>query len=174
MGESLVTPRSGVAIGELCIALGMVALAAVMVWQVFEIPVSPLYAKVGPTVMPFFAALGLGFLGLLLLASAVRGGWQTEEEREARPDWHALAWIIAGLILNVLLIGPAGFTLASVILYVCVARGFGSHNTPRDAGFGLTFALIAYFGFAKTLGINIGAGFVENWLESLLFGGVPS
>lgn len=168
------TPRGGLAVGELCIALGTIALAAVMVWQVFEIPVSPLYAKVGPTVMPFFAALGLGLLGVLLLVSAVRGGWQPEEERETQPDRRALAWIIAGLILNVLLIGPAGFTLASVILYVCVARGFGSRNPLRDAGIGLAFALIAYFGFAKTLGINIGAGLVENWLESLLFGGVPS
>ena len=30
------------------------------------------------------------------------------------------------------------------------------------------FALIAYFGFAKTLGINIGAGLVENAIEGVL------
>jgi len=173
-GDPVVAPRGGFAVGELCIALGAIILAAVMVWQVFEIPVSPLYAQVGPTVMPFFAALGLGALGVLLLLSAVRGGWQPEEEREARPDWQALAWIIAGLVLNVALIGPLGFTIASVILYVCVARGFGSRNPLRDAGIGLAFALIAYFGFAKTLGINIGAGLLENWLESIVFGVVPS
>lgn len=145
-----------------------------MLWQVYEIPVSPLYAQIGPTVMPMFTALGLGALGLLLLLSALRGGWQPEEEREAPPDWAALAWIIAGLVLNVVLIGPAGFTVASVILYVCVARGFGSRNPLRDAGIGLAFALIAYFGFAKTLGINIGAGLVENWLEAMFFGGASS
>ena len=77
-------------------------------------------------------------------------------------------------MLNVALIGPLGFTIASVILYVCVARGFGSRNPLRDAGIGLAFALIAYFGFAKTLGINIGAGLLENWLESIVFGVVPS
>jgi putative tricarboxylic transport membrane protein len=67
-----------------------------------------------------------------------------------------------------LLIGPAGFTVASVILFVCVARGFGSRAILRDALTGAAFALVAYFGFAKTLGINIGAGFVENALERLL------
>lgn len=174
MPDPVAAPRGGLAVGELCIALGTIALAAVMLWQVYQIPVSPLYAQIGPTVMPMFAALGLGVLGVLLLLSAVRGGWQPEEEREARPDWAALAWIIAGLVLNVVLIGPAGFTVASVILYVCVARGFGSRNPLRDAGIGLAFALIAYFGFAKTLGINIGAGLVENWLEAMFFGGASS
>ena len=33
---------------------------------------------------------------------------------------------------------------------------------------GAAFALIAYFGFAEALGINIGAGWVENGLDSLL------
>ena len=30
------------------------------------------------------------------------------------------------------------------------------------------FALIAYFGFARTLGINIGAGLIENAIEAVL------
>ena len=41
------------AVGETIIAGGVLVLAAVVLWQTFEIPVSPLYAKVGPTVMPF-------------------------------------------------------------------------------------------------------------------------
>jgi len=72
------------------------------------------------------------------------------------------------LVLNVLLIGPAGFTLASIVLFVCVARGFGSGNIVRDVSIATVFALIAYFGFAKTLGINIGAGFIEHAIETVL------
>jgi hypothetical protein len=71
------------------------------------------------------------------------------------PDRAALLWILAGLVLNVVLIGPAGFTIASTILFVCVARGFGSKAIVRDALIGAAFALVAYFGFATTLGINI-------------------
>jgi putative tricarboxylic transport membrane protein len=166
--------RSGLAVGEFCIALGALALAAVILWQTFEIPVSPLYAKVGPTVMPLFTAFGLGLLGALLMISALRGGWQTDEEKETTPDRTALFWVAAGLILNVLLISQTGFALASIVLFVCTARGFGSRAIVRDALIGLAFALVAYFGFAKTLGINIGAGIIENLLESIFFGKTPS
>ncbi len=156
------------ALGETVIAVGVLLVAAVIYWQTAAIPVSPIYAKVGPTVIPAITGIGLGLLGLVLLVSALRGGWQPQEENEIALDYTALAWIGAGLVLNVLLIGPAGFTIASVILFICVGRGFGSRAILRDALIGATFALLAYFGFAKTLGINIGAGFVENALESLL------
>ena len=156
------------AMGETIIAGGVLVLAAVVLWQTFEIPVSPLYAKVGPTMMPFITAAGLGFLGVLLLIEALRGGWQPDEEKEHAPDHAALAWVAGGLILNVLLISSLGFTISSVILFVCVARGFGSKAILRDAGIGAAFALIAYFGFAQTLGINIGSGLVEGLIERVL------
>ena len=137
-------------------------------WQTASIPVSPIYAKVGPTVVPIITALGLGLLGAVLLFEALRGGWQSEEERELGRRQAALFWITAGLILNVLLIVPAGFTLASIVMFVCVARGFGSKAIVRDAAIAAVFALVAYFGFARTLGINIGAGLIENAIESVL------
>jgi putative tricarboxylic transport membrane protein len=155
------------AVGETIIALAVLALAAIVYWQTAIIPVSPIYAKVGPTVVPAITALGLALLGALLLAAALRGGWQPEAERDLTIDHRALLWIAGGLILNVLLIGPAGFTLASIILFVCVARGFGSRATVRDAAIAAVFALAAYFGFAKTLGINIGGGLIENAIEGV-------
>jgi putative tricarboxylic transport membrane protein len=84
------------------------------------------------------------------------------------PDRTALLWVVAGLALNVLFITYGGFTIASIVLFICVARGFGSKAILRDAGIGAAFALIAYFGFAQTLGINIGAGLIENALNGLL------
>ncbi|HEY6996265.1 MAG TPA: tripartite tricarboxylate transporter TctB family protein [Xanthobacteraceae bacterium] len=157
-----------VAIGEAIIGAGVVALAAVMLWQTLEIPVSPIYAQVGPTVVPIITALALGMLGVLLLIAAWQGGWQPEEEKASTPDRVALAWLAAGLVLNVLLISWAGFTIASVILFVCVARGFGSKAIVRDTLVAAAFALVAYFGFAQTLGINIGSGIVENAIERVI------
>jgi putative tricarboxylic transport membrane protein len=158
------------AVGEAIIGAGVLVLALVMAWQALSIPVSPIYAKVGPTVVPAIAALALGMLGVLLLIAAWQGGWQPAEEKAVAPDRAALAWVAAGLVLNVLLIGPAGFTIASVLLFVCVARGFGSTALVRDAAIGAAFALIAYFGFAQTLGINIGAGLVERAIERVVGG----
>src|SRR5262245_11112872 len=155
-------------IGETVIAVGVLALAVVIFVQTMAVPVSPIYAKVGPTVFPLITAAGLALLGVILVIEAVRGGWQPAEETEVKPDWPALRWVADGLVLNVGLIVPAGFTLASIILFVCVARGFGSKKILRDAGIGAAFALIAYFGFAKTLGINIGSGLVENAIERVI------
>ncbi len=156
------------AVGETIIAAGVLVLAAVIFWQTAIIPVSPVYAKVGPTIVPYISAIGLAGLGLLLLYSALTGGWQPEEEKEITPDRPALLWVVLGLALNVLLITYAGFTIASVALFVCVARGFGSKAIVRDAVIAAAFALVAYFGFARTLGINIGAGWIENAIESAL------
>ena len=156
------------AIGETIIGAGVLVLAIVMFWQTMSIPVSPIYATVGPTVVPMMTAAALGLLGVLLLIDAWQGGWQTEEEKTVTPDRAALLWITAGLVLNVLLIGSAGFTIASIILFVCVARGFGSKAIVRDALIGAAFALIAYFGFATTLGINIGSGLLETTIERLI------
>ena len=155
-------------VGETIIAVVVLVLAGVMYWQTTAIPVSPIYAKVGPTVVPTIAALGLGLLGLLLALEALCGGWQSDLERNLTIDRAALARIAAGLVLNVLLIGPAGFTLASTIMFMCVARGFGSRAIVRDAAIAAVFALTAYFGFAKTLGINIGGGLIENTIEGVL------
>ncbi|HKF09972.1 MAG TPA: tripartite tricarboxylate transporter TctB family protein [Xanthobacteraceae bacterium] len=165
--ESPAAPRRP-AIGETLIGAGVLALAVVMFWQTMSIPVSPIYAKVGPIVVPMITAAALGILGVLLLIDAWQGGWQSEEEKAVRPDHAALLWILAGLVLNVTLIGPAGFTIASVIVFVCVARGFGSNAIARDALIGAAFALIAYFGFATTLGINIGSGPLESAIERVL------
>jgi putative tricarboxylic transport membrane protein len=165
--ESSTAPRR-LAAGETIIGAGVLAFAVVMFWQTMSIPVSPIYAKVGPTVVPMMTAAALGILGVLLLIDAWQGGWQTEEEKAIRPDRAALLWILAGLVLNVVLIGPAGFTIASVIVFVCVARGFGSKAIVRDALIGAAFALIAYFGFATTLGINIGSGLLESAIERVI------
>jgi putative tricarboxylic transport membrane protein len=60
------------------------------------------------------------------------------------------------------LIGIAGFILASATLFVCTARAFGSARPLRDAGIGFAVALIAYIGFDRLLGYQIGDGLIEN------------
>lgn len=160
--------RPGPAKGELLVAIGVFAMAIVVLLQAWSIPVSPLYAKVGPTIVPVIAGLGLLLFGAALLVSALRGGWQPEDEKALRIDHVGLGWVLAGLGLNVLTIGPLGFTIASILLFTCVTRGFGSRQILRDACIGAAFALIAYLGFAKTLNINIGAGIVENAIEVVI------
>ena len=77
--------RGSIAVGELIISLATLGLAVLVLFQTQAIPVTPIYAKVGPTIFPYMTALGLGAMGVLLLLSAVRGGWQPDEEREHAP-----------------------------------------------------------------------------------------
>ena len=109
------TAKLNPAFGETIIGIGVLVLAGVVYWQTTSIPVSPIYAKVGPTVVPYITAVCLGVLGLLLLvaASARRLAAGGREGGRAGLAWPWL-WVAAGLVLNVLLIGPAGFTLASI------------------------------------------------------------
>ena len=154
------TPRQ--AMPEFLIGLGLLAVAAAVLWQTGAIPVSPMYSKVGPTVFPYLTAGGLALLAVLLFVEALRGGWQPEDEKEVAVDWRSVAFVAAGLVANVALIKPLGFTAASTVLFVLVAHGFGSRQPLRNALIGLVLSLAAYFGFAKALGVNIGAGSIEN------------
>jgi putative tricarboxylic transport membrane protein len=153
-----------IAPAEALIGLGLLLFAGLVLWQTLSIPVSPMYAQVGPRVFPYITTAGLTVFAILLLVQAVRGGWQQPDEKEVTLDWKAVAFVTAGLVANVALIGPLGFSAASTIMFVLVAYGFGSRRPIRDAGIGLVLALAAYFGFAKALGVNIGAGVIENLL----------
>ena len=162
------TAPSRLAVPELLVGIGLLACAGAVAWQTLAIPVSPLYSKVGPTVFPNLTMVGLMVLALLLILAAFRGGWQPEEEKETPTDWRAMGFVVIGLLANLLLIRPLGFTAASVIMFVLVCYGFGSRHTLRDALTGLVLALAAYFGFARALGVNIGAGFIENQLNTVI------
>jgi putative tricarboxylic transport membrane protein len=158
-------PQPSFALPEAVIGIGLLVCAGLMFWQTATMPVSPLYSKVGPTVFPYMTAAGLAVLAVLLFAQALRGGWQPDDEKDVRIDWMAVAFVAAGLLANVLLIQPLGFTAASVVLFVLVTHGFGSRKPIRNALIGLILSLAAYFGFAKALGVNIGAGFIERLVE---------
>ncbi len=160
--------RPRIAMPELLLGIGFLACAGAVLWQTLVIPVSPLYSKVGPKVFPYITFGGMLVLALLLIWAAIRGGWQPQEEKETPTDWRSMGFVVAGLVTNLVLIQPLGFTFASVVMFVLVCYGFGSRHPIRDALIGLVLALAAYFGFAKALGVNIGAGIVENQLNAAI------
>jgi len=147
------------------IGLGVLAVAGVAAWQTTLIA-TPSYAKVGPTVIPWMTVALLAVLGAMLTYEGWRGGW-TVEGAEPPIDRRSVAWLALGLLLNVLLIKPLGFILASSVLFALTARAFGSRRIVRDAGIGFALALLAYVGFDRLLGYRIGTGLVENLVRSL-------
>ena len=149
----------GPAWGDTAVGVAVLVLAAVIAWQTTLIPTNAIYAKVGPKVIPWIATAMLVGLGALLTLQGLRGGWAQEEHGALNPP--GLAWLLAGLGLNVALIGVAGFIIASTILFTCTALGFGSRNVLRDASIGFALALVSYVGFDRVLGYRIGSGLIE-------------
>ncbi|HEX4892737.1 MAG TPA: tripartite tricarboxylate transporter TctB family protein [Hyphomicrobiaceae bacterium] len=154
--------RSGIAWQDTVVGLGVLALAAVVAWQTTLIPENAIYARVGPKVFPWLAASMLAIMGIILAVEGLRGGWEHEESEGT--DWLSLAWLLLGLLLNVILISVIGFIAAGTILFVCTARAFGSTRPLRDAGIGLALGVIAYVGFDRVLGYKIGSGLIERLL----------
>jgi putative tricarboxylic transport membrane protein len=154
---------------DLGAALFVLGLGLVAGWQAAIIPTTPLYAQVGPKAVPFLIAAALVLLGAALVAVALRGGWSQdiEEMRDAPPvAWRALGLLLAGLLANLALIVPFGFTIAATAQFALVAAAFGSRAHGRNLVIAFAVALGAYALFVLALGVNIGAGVVE----SLLFG----
>jgi putative tricarboxylic transport membrane protein len=161
--------RAGADRADLGAGLFVLGLGLVGVWQALAIPVSPLYAQVGPKLVPWLVAAGLLVLGLLLTLHATRGGWSRgiEDLQDAPPaNLRALGLMLAGLLANLALIVPFGFTVAASAQFVLVAAAFGSRAHLRNLGIAFVVALSAYAVFVKVLGVNIGAGVVEG----LVFG----
>ncbi|MBK1657620.1 tripartite tricarboxylate transporter TctB family protein [Paracraurococcus ruber] len=157
-------PPSRLSGPDLAVGLCVLLLGAVVLWQATAIPDSPIYAQVGPKAVPYAVGAGLLALGAGLTLSGLRGGWSwtLEEVREAPPrNLRAFLLLLAGLLVNLVLIVPLGFSLAAAGQFVLVAAAFGSRRTLRDAGLALVLCLAVWFGFVELLGVNIGAGLLE-------------
>jgi putative tricarboxylic transport membrane protein len=155
------------ALGDAAVGAGVVALAGVLAWAVLQIPASPLYARVGPTLFPWIAVCGLAMLGVALTVVGLRGGWE-HEEAPGRIDLRGGLTFAAGLVLQVATIEFVGFILATTLLFVMTARAFDSSRILRDAAIGFALSTCAYVGFDKVLGYRIGSGLVEQFIGRIL------
>ena len=158
------------------VGLFVLALGGLALWQAMVIPVSPIYAQVGPRAVPYVVAGGMLLLGAGLVYVALRGGWShgLEEMQDAPPtNWRALTLLGAGLVANLVLIGPLGFSVAATAQFVLVAAAFGSRRFLRDLVLALVLTLVVWFGFVEVLGVNIGAGVLEGLVLRALGREVP-
>ena len=159
--------RSG---AEVALSLGVLALGAAVVGVTASLPSEGGYAGVGPNFIPAVVGAGIVLLGAWLSFEAFTGGWRDAAPDEAAArgehEFHAagFGWISAGLFAHMALIGFAGFVVAGVALFACVARGFGSTRVARDIAIGLVLAVAVHLFFVKLLNVNLPAG----WLAPLL------
>ncbi len=159
--------RSG---AQIALSLGVLALGAGIAVGTAYLPAQGGYARIGPNVIPAVVAFGLIVSGAFLLYEALTGGWRSMPDAAERSEhalhWGAFAWISAGLIAHMALMKWAGFVLAGMLLFTCVARGFGSLRWLRDATIGLALALGVFLFFVRVLNVGLPGG----WLKPLIGG----
>ena len=159
--------RSG---AEIALSLGVLALGLGVGGVTATLPSEGGYSGIGPNFIPGVVGAGIVVLGLWLSFEAFSGGWRGAAPDDARErgehDFNAAAfgWITAGLFAHMALIGSAGFVIAGVALFACIARGFGSVRVARDLAFGLVLSLGVFVFFVKLLNVNLPAG----WLAPIL------
>lgn len=147
------------------VGLTTAGLGGFVIQQALSGGYEPSYATVGPGVFPFIVGVGLVLVGLGLVVQALSGSWRVTwveaDDASATDAPSPLARTLpigVAFVLDVVLMQPAGFVLASTALFVCVTRAFGSRRLVLDAALGLAFTGAIYVIFTHGLKLSLPAG----------------
>jgi putative tricarboxylic transport membrane protein len=109
---------------------------------------------------------------LLAIGVSAAGSWFTARRRphaspDGAPAWHArrpLAWIAAGLVVNVVALEWLGMVLSSAVLFWVAARAFDRAHPWRDATCAVLVAWLAFQLFDRVLGVPLPGGILSGVL----------
>jgi len=141
----------------------LAALGALLLWQGFALPDKGGYAGLGSGGLPKFIGAGLLILSLCHIYTGLKG----QRGGPAPVQVVPVLWITAGLLLQLLLLRPMGFAVASGLLFAFTAAGFGKRRFHMTLPIGVALALAIYGVFDQILKLKLPAGL----LETLIFGG---
>lgn len=156
MSESR-APERGRDTGSLVIAAGLAGLAALIAWDASRISTTQTYAFVGPKAVPLVIAGGLFVLAIATAIVALRGHTPERMPEETVP----VLWILGGLAGQIALIGFAGFSIATGVLFAATARSFGRGPLYFTFPIGVAISLALWLLFAKGLDLSLPAGPLE-------------
>lgn len=145
------------------VAAGLAALGALLIWQGSVLPDKSGYAGIGSGSLPKFIGYGLVVLAICHVIRALRHGATLRTPPQLAP----VAWVVGGLLLQLLLLKPLGFSIASGLLFAFTAAGFGKRKLTLTLPIGVGLSLLIYGVFDQLLKLKLPAGL----LERLIFGG---
>ena len=163
----------GLRLAELALALAVVAMGALVIWQTSEIRLTPINSRVGPRVIPYIIGGGLMVTGLWLMidilrgrGAAAEGGEDSEDVDPTLPtDWMTVGTLAASLVAYLFLIERAGFIIASAVLFFGAAFGMGSKRYIRDLLIGFILSFATFVLFTEGLSLRLPEGLLPlDWL----------
>lgn len=147
----------------LIIAALLAGFGSLLTWQGAVIPDKGGYAGIGSGHAPVFVGVCLWLLALTHVWKGLRHGGTSVPRQQRMP----VLFIIIGLALQLVLLHPLGFTIASGLLFACTAAAFGMRRFTISLPVGLGIAFLVYGVFDQLLKLNLPAGLPE----TLIFGG---
>lgn len=118
------------------------------------------YQPVGPKTVPYIVAAGLFILSIWTVISAFKGDFPEREHQEIAP----MAWIVGGLVIQMLTMKTLGFSIATGMLFAATARGFGYRKFWISIPVGIIFAFFIWFIFARGLQLSLPSGWLEQFV----------
>ena len=150
------TTTRGLRLGEAVLAAFVLGLGVFIAAETAMLGAGPGYAAIGPKLFPWLVAAGLLLVGVALLYEARAGAVAQPAGFEL--DLPPALAVTAGLVLQMVLMKPAGFVIASAVLFVAVAYAFGSRRLALNAAVGLALCAATYVAFTRGLGLALPAG----------------
>jgi putative tricarboxylic transport membrane protein len=150
------TTIRGLRLGEAVLAAFVLVLGVFIAVETAMLRGGPGYAAIGPKLFPWLVAVGLLLVGGALLYEARAGPLAQPAGFEL--DLPPALTVTAGLVLQMVLMKPAGFVIASAVLFVAVAYAFGSRRIALNAAVGLVLCAATYVAFTRGLGLVLPAG----------------
>jgi putative tricarboxylic transport membrane protein len=146
----------GLRLGEAALAAFVLLLGVFVAVETAMLRTGPGYSAIGPKLFPSLVAAGLLLVGLALLYEARAGA--VAQPMGFELDLPPALLVTAGLVLQMLLMRPAGFVIASAVLFVAVTYAFGSRRLALNAAVGLVLCAATYVAFTFGLGLGLPAG----------------
>ena len=143
-------------LGEAALAAFVLLLGVFVAVETAMLRTGPGYSAIGPKLFPSLVAAGLLLVGLALLYEARAGA--VAQPMGFELDLPPALLVTAGLVLQMLLMRPAGFVIASAVLFVAVTYAFGSRRLALNAAVGLVLCAATYVAFTFGLGLGLPAG----------------
>jgi putative tricarboxylic transport membrane protein len=146
----------GLRLGEAILAVFVLGLGLFIAVETAALRTGPGYAAIGPKLFPWLVAAGLLLVGAALLYEARAGAVAHPAGFEL--DLPPALAVTAGLVLQMVLMRPAGFVIATAVLFVAVTYAFGSRRLALNAAVGLVLCAATYIAFTHGLGLVLPAG----------------
>jgi putative tricarboxylic transport membrane protein len=150
------TTARGLRLGEAVLAGFVLVLGVFVAVETAMLRTGPGYSAIGPKLFPWLVAAGLLVVGVALLSEARAGAIAHPVGFDL--DLPPALAVSAGLVAQMILIKPAGFVIASAVLFVAVAYAFGSRRLALNAAVGLVLCAATYIAFTRGLGLVLPAG----------------